>query len=161
MAPTLLKIINISLIKAGFLNPSKRPNSTLYIKGVQNLTHQITARFQYFLFYQNYRKNTSQNTYSHICTSTTFCISHNQDFEKNHSCNTALNHKPTGTFKIDGFQTPFRKDNDTNGGGGIIVYVRDNINAKRREDLETNGISCLWLEISPVRGKSFLVGNMY
>ena len=71
------------------------------------------------------------------------------------------NHKPTGTFKIDGFQTPFRKGNDTNGGGGIIVYVRDNINAKRREDLETNGISCLWLEISPVRGKSFLVGNMY
>ena len=26
---------------------------------------------------------------------------------------------------------------------------------------DSNGISCLWLEISPVRGKSFLVGNMY
>ena len=70
-------------------------------------------------------------------------------------------HKPTGTFKIDGFQTPFRKDNDTNGGGGIIMYVRDYVNAKRRGDLESNGISCLWLEISPVRGKSILVGNMY
>ena len=35
------------------------------------------------------------------------------------------------------------------------MYVRDYVNAKRREDLESNGISCLWLEISPVRGKSF------
>ena len=70
-------------------------------------------------------------------------------------------HKMTKIFKINGFQTPFRKDNNTNGGGGIIVYVRDGINAKRREDLETNDISCIWLEISPVKGKSFLVGNMY
>ena len=71
------------------------------------------------------------------------------------------NHKMTGTFRVEGFQTPFRKDNDTNGGGGIIVYVRNDIRAKRREDLETNGISCLWLEITPDKGKSFLVGNMY
>ena len=70
-------------------------------------------------------------------------------------------HKMTNIFKINGFQTPFRKDNNINGGGGIIVYVRDGINAKRREDLETNDISCIWLEISPVKGKSFLVGNMY
>ena len=70
-------------------------------------------------------------------------------------------HKITNIFKINGFQTPFRKDNNINGGGGIIVYVRDGINAKRREDLETNDISCIWLEISPVKGKSFLVGNMY
>ena len=70
-------------------------------------------------------------------------------------------HKLTGTFNIKGFQVPFRKDNETNGGGGIIVYVRDHINAKRREDLETNAISCFWLEISPDKGKSFLVGNMY
>ena len=70
-------------------------------------------------------------------------------------------HKLSTSFNINGFQTPFRKDNNTNGGGGIIVYVRDGINAKRREDLETNDISCLWLEIIPVKGKSFLVGNMY
>ena len=70
-------------------------------------------------------------------------------------------HKLTGTFNIKCFQAPFRKDNETNGVGGIIVYVRDHINAKRHEDLETNAISCLWLKISPDKGKSFLVGNMY
>ena len=70
-------------------------------------------------------------------------------------------HKPTNVFKIKGFQTPFRKDNCSNGGGGLIVYVRNSINARRREDLETHDIPCLWLEISPTNGRSFLVGNLY
>ena len=70
-------------------------------------------------------------------------------------------HKINSIFKVNGFQSPFRKDNNDNGGGGIIVYVREGILAKRREDLETNDIACLWLEICPNNGKSFLVGNMY
>ena len=70
-------------------------------------------------------------------------------------------HKLTEVFKINGFQTPFRKDNDSNGGGGLLVYVKNGINARRREDLETNNISCLWLEISPANTKSFLVDNIY
>ena len=70
-------------------------------------------------------------------------------------------HKPNDVFKIAGFQLPFRKDNNTNGGGEIIVYVRDGILAKRREDFETHDIACLWIEICPNKGKSFLVGNIY
>ena len=42
-----------------------------------------------------------------------------------------------------------------------MVYVKNGINAKRRADLETNDIQCVWLEITPERGKTFLVGNMY
>ncbi|MEW8547727.1 MAG: endonuclease/exonuclease/phosphatase family protein, partial [Candidatus Thiodiazotropha sp.] len=70
-------------------------------------------------------------------------------------------HKLTSMFNVEGYQTPFRKDNCSNGGGGIMVYVRNDINAKRREDLEINNISCIWLEISQDKGKSFLIGNMY
>ena len=70
-------------------------------------------------------------------------------------------HKSTNVFKINGFQKPFRKDNCSNGGGGLIVYVRNNINARRREDLETHDIPCLWLEITPTNSKSFLAGNIY
>ena len=77
-------------------------------------------------------------------------------------CETKLNdNKPTSAFHINGFHTPFRKDNHTNAGGGILVYVRNTILAKRRLDLETNEISCLWLEIIPEKGKSFLVGSLY
>ena len=43
-------------------------------------------------------------------------------------------HKSTDVFKISGFQTPFRRDNDSNGGGGLLVYVKNGINARRRED---------------------------
>ena len=49
-------------------------------------------------------------------------------------------HKLTSCFNIDGFQKPFHKDNDSNCDGGIVVYVRYGISAKRRLDLETNNI---------------------
>ena len=70
-------------------------------------------------------------------------------------------HKLSSCFNIEGFQEPFRKDNDGNGGGGILVYVRNGINAKRRFDLETNNIACIWLEITEGKSKPFLIGNMY
>ena len=70
-------------------------------------------------------------------------------------------HKLTSCFNIDGFQKPFNKDNDSNGGGGIVVYVQNGINAKRRLELETNNISCIWLEITVGKSKPFLIGNTY
>ena len=77
-------------------------------------------------------------------------------------CETKLNSsKLSNNFKVRGFQIPFRKDNHTNGGGGILVYIRDQIMAKRREDLETQDVACLWVEITPNKGKSFLIGSLY
>ena len=70
-------------------------------------------------------------------------------------------HKLTSCFNIDGFQKTFRKDNDSIGGGSIVVYVLNGINAKHRLDLETNNISCIWLEITVGKSKPFLIGNMY
>ena len=70
-------------------------------------------------------------------------------------------HKMTNAFQIEGYQTPFRTDNTTNNGGGSLVYVKKGINVKRREGLETNDISCIWLEIIQEKGKSFLIGNLY
>ena len=65
-------------------------------------------------------------------------------------CETKLNSsKLSSNFKVHGFQNPFRKVNHTNGGGGILVYVRNQIMATRRQDLETQDVSCLWLEITP------------
>ena len=52
VAPTLLKIINISFINGQFPETLKKAKLNPIHKGVQNLTHQITARFQYFQFYQ-------------------------------------------------------------------------------------------------------------
>ena len=39
-------------------------------------------------------------------------------------CETKLNSsKLSNNFKVHGFQIPFRKDNHTNGGGGIILEI--------------------------------------
>ena len=44
---------------------------------------------------------------------------------------------------------------------GVLVYVKKGINVKRRVDLETNAISCIWLEIIQENDESFLIGNLY
>ena len=63
-------------------------------------------------------------------------------------------------LKINGFQTPFRKDNTSNGGGCIIVYIRNGLMAKRRAVHEEGMIKHLWVEITPTKGKSFLIGTV-
>ena len=68
---------------------------------------------------------------------------------------------PDSIFEINGFQKPFRKDRETNSGGGLLVYVKEGICCTRRTDLEHESLECLWLEIKPVKSKSFLVGNIY
>ena len=77
-------------------------------------------------------------------------------------CETKLKqHKLSSAFYFDGFHQSFRRDNLKSGGGGIIVYVRNDIIAKRRTNLEINDIDCLWIEILPHKDKSFLVGPFY
>ena len=41
-----------------------------------------------------------------------------------------------------------------------MVYVKNGTNAKRRADLESNDVQCVWVEITLEWGKSFLIGNM-
>ena len=59
-------------------------------------------------------------------------------------------------FLIIAYRFTFRKDNDSNGGEGIIVYIRNGINA-RRSYLETNNIACIWLEITVVKSSALLI----
>ena len=44
---------------------------------------------------------------------------------------------------------------------GLLVYVKKWIHVKRREDLETNDISCIWLENYTGKGQIILIGNLY
>ena len=67
---------------------------------------------------------------------------------------------PDSVLGVTGFQ-PFRKDRETDSGGGLFVYVKDGICCNRRKDLEHENLECLWLEINPVKSKSFLICNIY
>ena len=49
-------------------------------------------------------------------------------------------------FLIDGFHTPFILNRPTHA-GGVLCWVRNDIVAKRRMDLELKELEALWLEI--------------
>ena len=61
---------------------------------------------------------------------------------------------------LSNYQTPFRKDRLADRHGGVIVYVKDTIIARRRQDLEVNDLECIWLELK-VKHKPILFGVFY
>ena len=57
---------------------------------------------------------------------------------------------PSSQFRVDGYYCPseYRKDRTYNGGGGILVYIRQGIPAKRLKSLEPQGIESIFFEIT-------------
>ena len=62
-------------------------------------------------------------------------------------------------LEICGYQL-FRRDRGAKG-GGVAVYVRNDVSAVRRFDLEYDSIEGLWLEILIPKSRSLLVGTFY
>ncbi|MEW8548517.1 MAG: reverse transcriptase family protein [Candidatus Thiodiazotropha sp.] len=58
------------------------------------------------------------------------------------------------------FRSPFRRDRIGDSHGGIIVYVKNDIPCKRRQDLELLNIECVWLELN-IKNRKLLVGTFY
>ena len=79
---------------------------------------------------------------------------------------TKLKHyHPDNYFFVNNYQF-FRKDRILSKerceeGGGIIVYVRNEVKVERRCDIEMKEIECLVLEAFPTNSKSYLVGMLY
>ena len=54
----------------------------------------------------------------------------------------------------------FRKDRLTHG-GGVAIYVKDNLTCVRRDDLEVEGVESVWLEVQQANSSSFLICSCY
>ena len=54
-----------------------------------------------------------------------------------------------------------RKDRAKGSGGGVAIYMRDDLQVHRRYDLEVNGIECLWIEIMIKKSKPILLSIIY
>ena len=61
-------------------------------------------------------------------------------------------------FQIRGF---VHKNRIAGEGGGVAMYLSDDLKWKRRTDLETNEIECIWVEVDIFKSTSFLFGCIY
>ena len=61
---------------------------------------------------------------------------------------------------IDGFEFE-RKDRDGRSGGGILMYIANDINYKRRCDIESGIIETIWTEIQIKNSKPLLLCSAY
>ena len=66
----------------------------------------------------------------------------------------------TDEVTFHSFSPPERKDRHTDRHGNVILYVKEGINYRRRRDLETGNIECIWIEITN-RNKHVLFGVFY
>ena len=62
----------------------------------------------------------------------------------------------TEELMLQPFNPPERKDRQTDRHGGVILYIKEGINYRRRHDLETGRVECIWIEIT---GWNYALGN--
>ena len=68
---------------------------------------------------------------------------------------------PDSFYNTDGYQL-HQKDRMEKSGGGVLVYVNNSLQAKRREDLEAEDLEILWLEACPYKSsRSLFIGDVY
>ena len=66
---------------------------------------------------------------------------------------------PDGVISIPGHRI-FRRDRHSHG-GGVAIYCPDSSRCKRREDLESDDLEAIWVEIRVNRKKTILVCSIY
>lgn len=58
-------------------------------------------------------------------------------------------------LELDGFNSIYRKDKNSFG-GGVMIYLSNAVRARRRVDLEPNNVERIWLEIEEPTCRYFL-----
>ena len=64
---------------------------------------------------------------------------------------------PTSQFKVYGYSLPYRLDRSQNG-GGLLLYVREDIPSKLLQPKSLSNIECIRIEISIAKRKWLLLG---
>jgi len=67
---------------------------------------------------------------------------------------------PDSVFSVPGF-TFIRADRKSGTGGGVGLYIRNDIDHTRRTDYESDDYESIWLEIKPKKTKPIIFGIVY
>ncbi|XP_053378589.1 uncharacterized protein LOC128548180 [Mercenaria mercenaria] len=71
------------------------------------------------------------------------------------------NSVPTEDLLLSSFHTPERRDRVGDTHGGVILYIKDSLQYRRRLDLELNRLECIWVEITLYSNRHILFGVFY
>ena len=63
-------------------------------------------------------------------------------------------------IRLESFREPERKDRVGDSHGGVIIYVKDSIYYRRRNDMELQRIECIWIQLT-LKHKHVLFGLFY
>ena len=56
----------------------------------------------------------------------------------------------------------YHRDRKNKSGGGVMAYINDDLNAKRRTELENQELEVIYFEVCPFKSKrSLLIGSIY
>ena len=61
----------------------------------------------------------------------------------------------TEDLKLLEYDTMYRKDRNEHG-GGVMIYISNDVKSRRRYEFEPNNIECIWTEISSIQNNIFL-----
>ena len=72
-------------------------------------------------------------------------------------------HHPDSLISINGYALIRKDRSETQDkcGGGLVLFARQSLNVKRRQDLEISNIETIWAEVSLPSSKPFLVCTVY
>ena len=62
---------------------------------------------------------------------------------------------------IQGYSILRKDRNSGKQGGGIVVFVRDNLHISLRSDLSIDGIEAVWIELERPKWKPMVIGSIY
>lgn len=149
-------IINLELFISWDINLNPGPNTPPGLR--EHLHHQRSSNRGLKICQWNIQRltdskheelkmllNTTQSDMDVLILSETFC---SKDV-------------PDSFYGISGYVI-FRKDRFGKIGGGIMAYVKESLQVKRRNDLETENVETLWLELCPYKSKRpLLIAGVY
>ncbi|CAC5426853.1 unnamed protein product [Mytilus coruscus] len=69
-------------------------------------------------------------------------------------------HTDDSDIKLESFNKPYRTDRNHKVGGGVAIYVKENIFSEEKPEFKINGLECVWVKIH-VKGINILFGKFY
>ena len=74
---------------------------------------------------------------------------------------------PDSILSVDGYKFERRDrnicttENDKQKGGGVLIYIAEHLDYKRKQNLESDNIESIWIEISLKHTKPILINSIY